>query len=329
MSIAEVAQRKFAAHETFAPRFGWLRKAFTAVEEGGHGPDGAFSEAFLAADAPVQLGVGKNMVNAIRYWAQVFEVTEERRLAGNSRAMFARPTDQAQWLFSSRAGVDPWLEQPGSLWLLHWWLLRPECMAPTWWVAFYRCPLRFHEDDLVRLVESEIETAGWTSVSRASIAKDVDCLTKMYAPRRTKPGSPGSVEDMLDSPFRELGILEPVPGELKRWHFVGYPRVPVPDQVVTYACLDYLLRHDTSEMSTARLAQEQGGVGRALRLTEPALVNSLEQACQGVSEMSVTDSIGQRTLTVQGDPRVLRARVIESYYTSGHPNGPEGRGGNT
>ena len=43
----------FARHETFHPRFGWLKKGFdAAVEE---------PEVFLREDAPVQLGVGKNI----------------------------------------------------------------------------------------------------------------------------------------------------------------------------------------------------------------------------------------------------------------------------
>lgn len=48
----------FARHETFHPRFGWLKKGFdrAAID----------SEVFLRPDAPVRLGVGKNMVRAIR-----------------------------------------------------------------------------------------------------------------------------------------------------------------------------------------------------------------------------------------------------------------------
>lgn len=320
MTLAPTVKRKFAAHETFAPRFGWLRKAYAAVETGGHGDATDFSDAFLVKSAPVDLGVGKNMVNAIRYWAQAFGITTEERLPGPSRAMYARVTARGSWLFGPD-GVDPWLEKPGSLWLLHWWLLRPECLAPTWWVAFYRAPNRFHEDDLVRLVQTAIEsTPGWEPVTRASIAKDVDCLTKMYAPRRSTPGSPGSVEDLLDSPFRELGLLETVPGESKRWRLVAEPRVPVPPEVVTYACLDYMSRNSTREMSTARLAQEEGAVGRALRLTEPRLVIALEQVATTVPALSVTHTVGQRTLTVKDDPDIVRDQVIAAYYRPRHSN---------
>jgi len=50
----------FARHETFHPRFGWLKKGFDRARDN--------SRLFLAEDAPVVLGVGKNMVRSIRYW---------------------------------------------------------------------------------------------------------------------------------------------------------------------------------------------------------------------------------------------------------------------
>lgn len=46
----------FARHETFHPRWGWLKKGFEM--------SGIDSRIFLAEFAPVKLGVGKNMVRA-------------------------------------------------------------------------------------------------------------------------------------------------------------------------------------------------------------------------------------------------------------------------
>ena len=59
----------FARHETFHPRFGWLKKGFDKAIEN---PD-----VFLSEAAPSILGVGKNMVKAIKYWCIAFKVLEE------------------------------------------------------------------------------------------------------------------------------------------------------------------------------------------------------------------------------------------------------------
>ncbi len=107
----------FARHETFHPRFGWLKKGFDLVEKD--------SGIFQREDAPVLLGVGKNMVRSIRYWCNTFKV-----LAENNPSEFGRK------LFTD-GGWDSFLEDPASLWLLHWNLLKPTCEAAAWYFTFF------------------------------------------------------------------------------------------------------------------------------------------------------------------------------------------------
>ena len=90
----------FARHETFHPRFGWLKKGFDLVVKD--------SGIFQRENAPVLLGVGKNMVRSIRYWCKTFKVIEEDRASEFGRKLFATE------------GWDSFLEDPASLWLLHW-----------------------------------------------------------------------------------------------------------------------------------------------------------------------------------------------------------------
>jgi hypothetical protein len=55
LPLAEVRFSKpaaFARHETFHPRFGWLKKGYDLALED--------AQVFLRDDAPVRLGVGKN-----------------------------------------------------------------------------------------------------------------------------------------------------------------------------------------------------------------------------------------------------------------------------
>jgi len=57
----------FAGHETFCPRYGWLKKGFDGVRD----PD-----IFDSPDAIEKPGVGKNMVRAIRFWGVAFKIIE-------------------------------------------------------------------------------------------------------------------------------------------------------------------------------------------------------------------------------------------------------------
>jgi hypothetical protein len=320
--LAEHTRRKFAGHETFPPRFGWLRKAVAAVEADTPTADNVPypSDVFLRRDATVDLGVGKNMVSAIRYWAQAFKLIEEGAARPGARAQHAAVTAEGRWLLGAQ-GVDPWLEKAGSLWLLHWWLLRPSSLAPTWWVLFHlhRSP-RFSETDLVSLVRAQITaTPGWDLVAEASITKDVDCITKMYAPKRASGKATGQIEDLLDCPFRELGLLEAVPGAPKTWRFTQSPRVGVPDDVVAYACLDYLARQPaTQQITLSRLAHEPGSVGPAFRLDEPAIAATLERVAQsGHVPLRVSTSLGARSLATDGAPELAADRALAAYFGRG------------
>ncbi|MGY1876353.1 DUF4007 family protein [Nocardia gipuzkoensis] len=316
--LAQAARSAFARHETFAPRFGWLHKAYLQVSEN--------NEVFLRDDATVTLGVGKNMVNAIRYWSSAFKLTKEYPKGGNSRAFAAAPTWRARWLLDEN-GADPYLEDPASLWLLHWWLLSPRCATPAWWIAFHLLPsARFTEPELTELIERHVRLAGWDGVARASVEKDVDCMTKMYAPRRASAASkkqveaPGSFEDFVDCPFRELGLLESVdPGHKapRTWRFTSTTRTSLPPAVVAYACLDYaaeMIDSNAGSIAVARLANEPGGPGRAFRIREPELVQSLETICEQNPKLSLNEAVGQRALVFHEQPRKLAWDVLDGYY---------------
>lgn len=320
--LADVAQPSFARHETFAPRFGWLHKAYVAVKD-----DPAV---FVDRHAPVTLGVGKNMVNSIRYWAQAFRLTVEYPQGGTSRAMAAAPTWEAYWLLDEN-GADPYLEDPASLWMLHWWLLSPTTLAPTWWVAFHDLATsRFTEAELTDLVTRQVRLSGWEPPAPASVSKDVDCLTKMYAPRKAIPGSPGSFEDLLDCPFRELGLLEsvePSPGGRRAWKFTSTARSSLPARLAAYACLEYAADQiedgqgsigSEGSISLARLATEPGSPGRAFRLREPALVQLLEDACRLHPELELATAVGRRSLIFREDPRTLAWTLVNAHYGNVH-----------
>lgn len=102
----------FARHETFHPRFGWLKKGFDRAS--------VDSEIFLREDAPVRLGVGKNMVRSIRYWCSAFKLLKDDQ-----------PTEFGRQLLG-QDGWNPYLEDSASLWLLHWKLFEYPCQATAW-----------------------------------------------------------------------------------------------------------------------------------------------------------------------------------------------------
>ena len=73
-----------------------------------------FKAFFDEEDAMVGLGVGKNMVRSIRFWSQVASMATAHQRAG---AIRLRKFGIA--LLGER-GLDPFLEDIRTLWLIHW-----------------------------------------------------------------------------------------------------------------------------------------------------------------------------------------------------------------
>ena len=66
---------QFSGHETFPLRYGWLKKAFDAVQNCSN--ESESKTIFSRPEAIADFGVGKNMVLSIRHWATVTVVIPE------------------------------------------------------------------------------------------------------------------------------------------------------------------------------------------------------------------------------------------------------------
>ena len=304
--LAASAVPAFARHETFHPRYGWLRKAYTgALQNPG---------VFLAPDVTVQLGVGKNMANAIRYWSQAYKVLQEVPNPTRPRQPLVEPSDFGRALFDEELGWDPYVENPGSLWLLHWYLFTPPCSVPAWWVTFNAFPLQyFSESQLVSHVVALVAAAGWPKTVEASVKKDVDCVLRMYASRGH---GRQTLDDLLDSPFRELHLIEGVPGDSKTWRFGITDSAGLPPLIVAFACLDFVSRVDPtgSSVSLARLATDAGSPGCIFRLSESGLNAALSQAVRAVRGLHLVDSVGRPQLMLDAPAELLARLALTAHY---------------
>ena len=304
--LANAAVPAFARHETFHPRFGWLRKAVYESTKAG--------DVFTDAEATVKLGVGKNMVSAIRYWGLAFKILEQKDNPARPRRPLIVPSAFGRALLGE-AGWDPYLEDTGSLWLLHWKLLSPTCQAPVWWVAFNDfAALQFTESQLTAHVLELAAAAGWPKVVEGSVKKDVDCLLRTYTVRQR--GHQG-LDDVLDCPFRELGLIEAAAGDEGRtWRFVLGAKPGLPDEIVAHAALDFAARSSEGarSISIARLAHDPGSPGAAFRLTETALFDALSRAAASVDSLQIAEPGGLRQLLFADDPVGLAEEILTDYY---------------
>lgn len=270
----------FGRHETFPLRYSWLTKGFQALCDD--------SRVFESEDATVRLGVGKNMVNAIRYWLQAARLVE--RVDGSYKR-----TTLGMRVFDDNEGYDPYLEDEGTIWLIHW-LIATNAQLATAWFWFFN---QFHKPEFV---VQELATAladfakgkvnGRTSVK--TIKQDASILLRMYS--RTRISARTSIEDVLDSPLAMLGLIQP---DSSGKHFRSPPqRRDVPVGIIGFAVIDLCNAMNVAQIPIEQLMYGDRGLpalGAVFRLTEDALLARLE-------------------LLVRAEPTVFEIREIAGIH---------------
>jgi len=318
MRLTEAAEATFARHETFHPRYGWFRKAYAAAAEDPF--------VFGQDDAPVVLGVGKNMVRAIRFWGLAAKLITEDPAAANRRTPGLIPTRLGHALFGE-SGWDRYMEDPGTLWLLHWLLLAPPSRLPVWWLAFNEFgAVEFTDVELEAAVSAQLEVSTWGAPHRSSIHKDVTALLRTYAPQERS--SRRSIDDVLDCPLRDLNLIGRS-AATDRFRFTVGAKASLPPEVAAYATLDWVARSGTggNTVTLSRLVHEPGTVGRAFKLDESELLATLEPAVESCEELGLVSPTGAVQLSWSEPPALVAVRLLDHYFGTGSSGAGELRAG--
>lgn len=249
----------FAKHQTFHIRDGWLLKGIQALQED--------PTIFLSDDATERLGLGKNMVQSLRYWMQAAGISFEE-YSSSKKAQFLTPLGELV------ANYDPYQEHDGTLWLLHYSMMSTPEFATTWyWFFNLYAPVDFTQQKfLKRLTE-------WTTfkaedigkiISPKSLKRDFDCLVRTYLTSDKKR----SPEDSLECPLVELGLLSVTELSDEEKHRVkrysleqGNPK-SIPPLVFLHVLLDRQEKYGRGgqQVELSTVLREVANVGRVFNI---------------------------------------------------------------
>lgn len=268
MNAAVAVRPRFSGHETFACRFAWISKAVRLI---------ARDPEALANDerAILELGLGKNMVRALRFWLESFGVATFRpgrwTLVPFGEEVFG--TD----------GFDPYIERAETQWLLHW-QLSTQVQAPLFaWrhILYRRMRPDFTRSELLSEMRTEGERLGFDH-SDVTLLQHADIFLHTYAGSTTAM----SPEDALDGPLVDLGLLRRLGrrrGGADRIEPVfALARIPIAEvggAVVDYAIARYWEERRAGEaiVTFRDLAYGEGSPGATLRLEAEDLRDHLER----------------------------------------------------
>lgn len=277
---------QFSGHETFPLRYGWLKKVFDAVYATDDQPEN--KSVFTGDDAIARFGVGKNMVASMRHWANAAGIIAEESGSG-----VIRTTELGRKLFGPE-GLDPYMEHPATLWLIHWQLSgRPE--KTTWFWAFSHFPgTAFERERLVKSLEKLADDRAWSRVAGTTIKRDVECFVRSYVARPA--AGHASHEDTLESPLTELGLIKAI-GRRDGFRLVRGPKSTLGEGVFLYALNDFWSRYSKANtLSFEAIAHEPGSPGQVFLLDENDIADrlfDLDELTNGAFRWSETAGLKQ------------------------------------
>lgn len=257
---------RFSGHESFPCRYGWLPKFFALLLED---PASVRHDEYVM----VAMGVGRNMVKSARFWAAAFGLMEDVPKSPPIATAFGR------WLLNPKSGTDPFLEDVGSLWLLHWRLVSTAQLA-AWEVAFFETPER---EILKRFLVQKVERRATELEKRLTantLRQHVDIFLGCYAaPMQI---STHAIEESLACPLQELGLvrLNPAGDRDELIEFARGPWRHLSVETFIRVLLDYWqLRAPHDHTLTLRaMLTDFASPGLVLRLDEAALWRLLVDA---------------------------------------------------
>ena len=257
---------QFSGHETFPLRYGWLKKTYDEVAATENNSEN--KSVFLDKDAIARFGVGKNMVASMRHWGVAAGLFKDE-----SGSPVIRTTELGRLLFGEE-GLDPYMEYPATLWLVHWHLAaRPA--KTTWFWAFNHYPsLTFDRDHLIESISRLVNERGWSHVSATTIKNDAACFIRTYVPQQ--PSSRAGNDDALESPLTELGLIRAT-GKRDGFRFVRGPKSTLSKGTFVYAMLDFWSRYSkqATTLSFEAIAHEPSGPGRVFLFDENDVADRL------------------------------------------------------
>jgi hypothetical protein len=287
----------FGRHETFALRYSWLTKAYQELIND--------KDVFESVAATVKLGVGKNMVSSIRYWAQAAQIIKKSEDSGY------QPTTMGKFIFDEETGKDPYLEDEATIWLLHWLIASNSQLATSiyWFFNSYHRPEFTSIDAHTALLEFTKQNLS-NKYSKNTLKNDIAVILRMYAD--TIPKKNRAFDDILDAPFTVLKLMSMMPDN-KTYQLQITKHDHLPIEILGYAIASIFKARSEHGISIADLMYSNGhypAPGAIFCLTE----NTFSAYLDKLSGFKISDSAGINQLYQISHEEIDPMTYLHNYY---------------
>lgn len=274
---------------SFHCRHFWLKKGYDHL-------NGKSTE-----EPTVALGVGKNMVASIYFWLRAFDLVKEKE-----------PEPIAKYLFDDLTGKDPFLEDLGTLWLLHYQLVKSQ-QASIYHIAFNdfrkkHVDGQFTTDQLRREIV-RLHNLSNKAFSERTIETDIKVFIRNYvATSRNKR----DIEDDLASIFIDLNLIHQI--GMDQYKINVTERHDVPSGVFLFAILDaFNIRLDEDQSLTFDDIQRK--VGDIFACNKEGLEWHIEKIQERYpSAVVYKEDAGRKEIQLKAGEIKSVLEILDEYY---------------
>jgi hypothetical protein len=289
-NMADKIRYSFSGHESFYCKSLWLKKGYDYASE---------NKDFNAPNAVVELGVGKNMVSSIRFWMRAFGLYNE-----------SSPTLIADYLFDNENGKDPYIEDLGTLWLLHYLLIKTELASiyKLFFIDFHREKNNeFTREQLQYFLKRKnAETPYGHLYNENTVRRDIGVLLQNYViPQQGKPNEDFSA---LLINLNLIKHSEDEEKKIKSFYFNTKGKNELTPEIFFYAIIDD--KKDEQIVPFDRLMD----LALVFCLTKAELIDTIQFLVKKYPKiLRYTDDGGIKQLFFLEE--IDKTKVLEIYYT--------------
>jgi hypothetical protein len=268
---------QFSGHESFICKNLWLKKGYY------------FKGNFNDESAVIELGVGKNMVTSISYWLKAFGVVDTNN----------KFSELADYLFNNKKGVDQYIENIATVWLLHYSLVKTNkaSIYNIFFNQFRKSKTEFTREHLLNFIKRLLEDDSQKNINENTIGSDISVFIRNYLKpiyKETKI----DIEEDFSSLMMDLDLMSHFESENAEGKSVDWYRVQsksqydLPDEVVLFTILEnYPL---VKSISFNELLIGNNSPGLIFCLTDEGLYTKIENLTGKFKEITFTETAGVR-----------------------------------
>ena len=288
---------RFRAHDTFFIRKGWLYKGMKNVVRD--------RTVFMGDNGnPMDImGIGANMVKSLRYWLQAVSLTTEPQVGRKYQTL----TPFGEIILEN----DKYIEEIGTLWLLHYKLSTNEADATAWYYFFNEFTRsEFSKEDFVKQLNTYV-VLNKSEVAERSLEEDFNCIVNTYVPRIKSNPNKVHPENNIDCPLGELALLD-IANKKTKTYKKSIPKIDSIHPLIALAVIIDQAKED-KEIKISSLQNDKCNIGKVFNLDIITLTNLLNKI-EHIGYIKVIRTAGLDYVEVLRDIDFLGC--IKEYYNA-------------